>query len=102
MRVRFEVTKVAQMAVHGKRADIERPVGSGIHSNQMGGSDPFVATESTGLPIREITMYALGSRESGSAISTGTITFILEDPSLVEQFQPGMDYEVEFKLIPKK
>ena len=90
----------------GKRCEIQRLKYAipGSTSHPVDGSissyDRY-EYESTGIPLREITLTAVygGSAENRSfATSTpsGSITFQLNNPNLAEEFKLGQSYYVDF------
>jgi hypothetical protein len=98
-RAKFEVTKVAELGYSGKRQEISLFVkGSVAEDHKTITPDRY---ESTGIPIREITMSAVygGSAENesfASATPSGAITFQLTNPALADEFKPGQAYYVDF------
>lgn len=99
VRAKFAVTKVAELGDwNGNRLEITKNV-----SGSAEGPQRF---ESTGIPVREITMTAVygGSSENQSfaeATPNGTITFQLNNPACADEFKPGDSYYLEFERIEK-
>lgn len=91
-RAKFEVTKVSEFGYSGSRQEIQKIVES---------SPSYKKYESTGIPLREITLTAVygGSKENESfatATPSGSITFQLNNPALADEFKPGQSYYVDF------
>jgi hypothetical protein len=101
-RAKFEVTKVSETAYSGKRQEIQRLVPKTAASE----SERYDSYESTGIPIREITLdhvYDNGiDQENASfakATPSGTITFTVNNPALAEEFKAGQSYYVDFTPV---
>lgn len=99
IRAKFSVTKVSELGYSGKRQEIMRAV------EEPGKTIPAMRYESTGVPIREITLSAVYddgiSKENASfakATPNGQITFMLDNPALAEAFKPGEAYYLDFTL----
>jgi hypothetical protein len=99
VRAKFEVAKVSELGYSGKRQEVMQLVkGSTSEDRKSITPDRY---ESTGVPIREITLHAVygGSEENKSfatSTPTGTITFQLNNPALADEFKPGQAYYVDF------
>lgn len=96
IRAKFEVAKVAEMGYGGQRSEILRSV-------EVDGRAKY---ESTGIPIREITLWAVHddglAKENASfatATPSGNITFTLNNPALADAFKPGEAYYVNFTKV---
>lgn len=92
VRAKFQVTKVSEFGHGGARQEIQRSVKTGEHTVQY---------ESTGVPVREVTMHAVycGSEENRSfaeATSAGEITIIVNNAACADEFKPGQAYYVDF------
>jgi hypothetical protein len=100
---KFEVIKVSEIGQSGRRLEVVRLVkGSTSEDRKSIVPDRY---ESTGVPIREITLSAVygGSEENESfatSTPTGQITFQLNNPALADEFKPGQAYYVEFTEAP--
>jgi hypothetical protein len=107
-RAKFEVTRVSESGYGGKRNEINRVkqhTPANVQDSE-GVSTRYDRTEyeSTGIPVREITMSAVygGSKENESfaqATPSGTITFQLDNPALADEFKPGKAYYVDFTPV---
>lgn len=106
VRAKFQVTKVAEFGYDGKRQEVSR-IKKHVPANTADPDDGSVTRsnrtdfESTGVPVREITMSAVcdGSEENKSfatSTPTGSITFVLNNPALEDEFKPGQAYYLDF------
>jgi hypothetical protein len=96
VRAKFCVTKVSELGDwNGNRQEImaEGPKDSAGISHY----------QTTGVPVREITLSAIGADKSdpesvsfAQATPSGTITFMLNNPVLAEEFKPGAVYYLDF------
>jgi hypothetical protein len=108
VRAKFYVAKSSELGYGGKRQDISKgtTIKAGTPDPVTGKTlsiDKAVYT-STGVPIREITMFAMygGTPENdsfASATPTGSITFTLNNERCAEEFKPGQEYYVEFTPV---
>ena len=94
-RAKFSVCRVAELGYDGKRQEIMKRVEA---------TDGHPAGyESTGVPIREITLTAVydsgickENKSFADATPSGTITFCLNNPALAEASKPGQAFYVDF------
>jgi hypothetical protein len=95
VRAKFSVTKVAEFGdYNGNRQEILRVNG-----------DKY---ESTGIPIREITLSVVYDNgvdaENASfaeATPNGSMTFTLNNPDCADEFKVGDNYYIDFSRIEK-
>jgi hypothetical protein len=103
VRAKFTVTKVSELGYDGKRQEIMRQLPADPDLDRINKYKTTIY-ESTGIPVREITMGAVyGSspedRSFAQATPQGEITFRLDNPDLAEEFKPGQAYYVDFTRI---
>lgn len=89
VKAKFLVIKSAELGYGGQRQEITNAANKGY--------------ESTGIPIREITLSAVcsdGNPEHESFAQytpNGTATFTLNNPNLKDEFKPGEYYYLTFE-----
>ena len=96
IRAKFTVGKVAELGNwNGGRQEITKPAAN--NPNRY---------ESTGVPVREITMHAVyensadpESKSFADATPTGTLTFVLSNAVLAEEFKPGDAYYLDMVRV---
>ena len=99
VRAKFYVSKVSELGYEGRRQEIMRPVDKT--------DDHPAGYMSTGVPMREVTMFASydvsiakENKSFADATPNGTMTFTLSNPALADEFKPGQAYYVEFTAVP--
>lgn len=94
VRAKFTVTKSSELGnYNGSRVDIMRNVSTDLKHQRF---------ESTGVPVREITMSAVYSgpdtenKSFAEATPSGEIRFTLNNAGVADHFKPGETYYVDF------
>jgi hypothetical protein len=102
-RVKFEVTKVAELGYGGKLIVVNRlRERAGVRED--GEPVSLKQYESTDIPLREISLTAVvggTSPEESFAqyVPSGNITFLIDNPNLKDEFKPGSAYYVDFTPV---
>lgn len=110
VRAKFEVVKVSEFGGGGKRSEIS-VIKSQVPANTPDSKGVTVGYdrteyESSGVPMREITLSAVGggseeNRSFATNTPSGTITFQLNNAAMAEAFKPGQAYYVDFTPVEK-
>lgn len=110
-RAKFEVSRVTEMGYSGKRQEIlriKKHVAANTEDPEDGTITRYDRTEyeSSGVPIREIVLsavcddgLAMENKSFSTATPSGTITFILNNATLADEFKPGNSYYVDFTPV---
>jgi hypothetical protein len=109
VRCKFAVTKVTEFGYGGKRQEtqrIKKHVPANTKDPDDGSETRYDRTEyeSTGIPIREVTLTAQYDAKNpedvpfAASTPSGSMTFTVDNPAVADHFKPGQFYYID--LIP--